>query len=163
VVISAEDSYVTAISPLQNFGAQTHMRVNNGERSFLRFDTSNIPSSAMVFSAKLTLCLAAQPVNSAGRVHELRRALTPWAETAITWSNQPAVSTSVSAQFTVPGSIQCDSVDVTTDVAAWVAGAPGYGWRISDADEATGAIASYATRDEATISQRPTLTVVYLP
>jgi hypothetical protein len=64
----------------------------------------------------------------------------------------------------VPGSATCVTLDVTADVQAFVDGSSNFGWRLCDANEATGnnSEAIFGSRDGSSANQ-PHLDVVYLP
>jgi hypothetical protein len=61
------------------------------KRSFLKFDLSTIPDGCVIDGASLELFLLSAP--GSNRVHELYFvASDAWAETTLTWNNQPAFS-----------------------------------------------------------------------
>jgi hypothetical protein len=114
--------------------------------------------------AILTLCIPATPPAAVvGRTHELRIVTSPWAEMGVTWNNQPAVSATSNASWTVPATAQCVSADVRADVQAWVSGEANYGWRINDQVEAIDTSAPYSSREEINPALRPSLSYAYNP
>ncbi len=140
------------------------MLVGPQEYSYLQFDVSSIPGGATVSSALLRLCRT----DSAGGapIHELRPITSGWTEsglTGLTWSNAPTAASSYDASMSVPSSVGCVTADVTTDVQAWVAGAGNGGWRIADTDEPSAPQVDWATREDPSSSQRPSLSVTYSP
>ena len=137
------------------------MLVGSQEHSFISFDVSSIPASATVTSATLRLCRT----NGSGgaRTHELRPAQSAWTESGLTWNTQPSLAPSGSATISVPSSSGCVSSDVTSDIQAWVLSAANFGWRIVDTNEATAPQVDWATREDPSSSQRPSLNVTYTP
>jgi len=141
------------------------MLVGPQEYSYLQFDVSSIPGGATVSSALLRLCRT----DSAGGapIHELRPITSGWTEsglTGLTWSNAPTAASSYDASMSVPSSVGCVTADVTTDVQAWVAGAGNWGWRIADANPSPPPPqVDWATREDPSSSQRPSLSVTYSP
>lgn len=140
--------------------------LTKNNRSFVRFDTSSIPANATVTSAVLTLCYSGNPSGgSEGHTHELRMALGIWSELLTDWITQPAASSSVTDSIVVPADETCMTLDVTSDVQAWVDGSANFGWRLSDQDELSdhSADAKYGTRENGDPAKRPQLAVSYIP
>jgi hypothetical protein len=137
------------------------MSVGPQERSYIMFDISSILPSANVTSASLRLCRT----NGSGgvRTHELRAVTSAWTESGLIWNNQPTFATSADATISVPSSAGCVDTDVTVDVQAWVLVAPNFGWRIADIDELTAPLVDWATHENSTTADRPTLSVTYTP
>ena len=138
------------------------MLVGSQEHSYLRFDISTIPASANVTSATLKLCRT----NGSGgaRTHELRPATAAWTESGLTWNSpEPSLGGAASATISVPSSAQCVNTDVRSDIQAWVLTAANFGWRIADTNEATAQQVDWATREDPSSSQRPSLSVTYTP
>jgi hypothetical protein len=168
-LVSTADAFATQNTPNKNQGSNTNMRVDGEtgklERSFVKFDLSSIRGQTTVDSAMLTLCFSSIPqADAQGRSHEVRRMTSPWTETGLTWATQPTVSTTVTGVLTVPSGIDCLTVDVTTDVRAWVSGATNYGWRIAYWSEAElRPQVAYATRENPDSNLWPTLKITYRP
>ena len=139
------------------------MHVNDTDRSLLQFDLASIPNGASVSNAQLILCFSSIAPSAAGRIHELNRPTSGWTETTVTWNNQPGGNSGAAVTWTIPSVPGCISLDVTVPVQTWVGGAVNYGWRITDQDEATAALADvqYITREDAVPGLRPTLNVTY--
>ena len=137
------------------------MLVGSQERAYLRFDISSIPPSANVTGATLTLCRT----NGSGgaRTHELRAATSAWTETGLTWNARPNLAGSASTTISVPSSSGCVTTDVKPDVQAWVLTAANFGWQIADTDELSASQVDWATHENPTTADRPTLSVTYAP
>ena len=136
------------------------MLVGPQEYSYLQFDVSSISGGATVSSASLRLCRT----NGSGgaRTHELRPITSGWTESGLDWSNAPTAASSYDAGMSVPSSVGCVTADVTTDVQAWIAGAGNWGWRIADTNPSPPQV-DWATREDPSSSQRPSLSVTYTP
>jgi hypothetical protein len=137
------------------------MSVTLQERSYLMFDISSIPPAATVSAATLRLCRTNG--SGSGTTHELRPATAAWTETGVTWNTQPALSSTVVHTIPVPSSAGCVTVSVKENVQAWVLGAPNFGWRIMDTDEANAPQPLWATRENVSTLERPKLDVTYSP
>ena len=166
------DSYVAKELSGSNFGTATSVQVSPDatatRRTFVRFDLTAcspvIPTDAIVQSAKVRLTVSA--LAAATRTYDLRLASASWVETSITWSNQPAVSSTVTGSATVSvGTLAGTVVEwtATSDVQAFATGAAANtGWRIGDSSESgVGTPLLFGSREAA--SGRPQLVVTYLP
>ena len=179
------DTYVDQNASGSNFGTSNTMDVdaNTGtkiRRIYLRFDLTacspQIPASATVTSARLRLFLSGLP--NACRTQDVFRVGSSWTETGITWNNQPfgtTINNPPSGERTAAmnvGKSPCDNPtnsvyvtgwDVTTDVAAYVAGtATNHGWMIRDDAEDSGNFGgTYRTKNVNQAVQSPQLIVNY--
>jgi hypothetical protein len=81
----------------------------------------------------------------------------------LTWSNQPTLAVSAPSSIAVPSSSGCVTADVKNDVQAWLLGTANFGWRIADIDEPTAPTVDWATRENSTTTDRPTLSVTHNP
>ena len=153
------------MQPAATHGSEENMSVGRvalqRARSYIMFDISNIPPSANVTAATLRLCRT----NGSGgaSTHELRAAQAPWTESGLTWNTQPTLAPSASYTISVPSSAGCVSTNVTSDIQAWVLTAANFGWRIADTNEATAPQVDWATHENPTTGDRPTLSVTYTP
>jgi len=181
---SVIDAPVRQATATSNFGTATTLSTSSAsaanQRIYVRFDLTvcnpTIASTAVVRLATLRLYLSGIP--AACRTLDLFRVTSSWTETGITWNNQPFGTTlnnpatgSRSASVAVGTPVGCAnqaagyvSADVTTDLAAFVAGAANFGWMIRDDVEssATARTATFSAKDLATISQVPQLVVTYV-
>jgi hypothetical protein len=178
------DSWVDESSPGANKGntaaIQVQSRAGKNYRGFIRFDLAKcaptIPGSATVRTALLRLNLSGAPT-SGTRTYNINRVTGPcpeasvtcWTEGNLSWSNQPTVAAGVTSTLSL-SSTATSSVyyawDVTTDVAAMVAGtASNYGWRIADAAEGNGTnvLVTFNAKNLDAAARAPELVVVYSP
>lgn len=184
---AVSDSTVKQGSPTTNFGTATTITVSSGvgvnQRIYLRFDLTRcspaIPASATVRLATLWLYMTAVP--AACRILDLFSATVAWAETTLTWNNQPFGTTlnnpptaSRTGTFSVGTPVGCQNQatgayvtggTVTADVAKFVAGtATNFGWMIRDDTEgsATTGTATFSAKELGTVAQKPQLVVTYV-
>lgn len=147
------------------------------QHGLLRFDdifgpgAEHIPSGAIITSATLTLNLFnLTGQNDTGFVH---RMLADWDEDTLTWDN-------ALLNGNTDGGIQADGVeartmaslnfdagtsgalvlDVTADLQAWADGESNFGWAFfNTVDDSYG----FSSSEEPTTSERPLLSVTYVP
>ncbi len=121
----------------QNYGSykwiNMHSWTNGGNpvnhRSLIEFDLSQIPDTAVLHSAVLSLKMDRDPNtplyfgghqfgNGIGNTCYIKRITTPWDEYQVTWQNQPSVSNqSVDSLRTSSAAFQDYNIDVTTLVS----------------------------------------------
>lgn len=180
------DASVRQQSANNNFGTTTTFDVasanNQNRRAHLFFDVAQcapaIPSTATVRLATLRLYVTGLP--AACRTLDVFRVTAAWAETTLTWNNQPFGTTinnppaaSATDQFAVGTPVGCENrvagyvtgAIVTADVAAWVAGsATNFGWMIRDDVEnsATARTTTFSAKELSTLAQEPQLIITYV-
>jgi len=167
------DSYVDQNNASDNNGSDDSIRVRSttsgnpdtNYRTFLQFNLASIPSGATIQSASLRLYLYDAP--GASRTYEAHRVTASWAESTITWSNQPGAATSATATTSTGTS---DNVtlawSVAADVQVFVSGSQtNNGWRIKDETESGSSDREgrFRSKEYGTASQRPQLVVTYAP
>ncbi len=181
---SVSDALVDQSKPTQTHGGGTSMTAESlsskNQRSYVRFDLTScapaIPTSATVRTAIVRLFATAVPATC--RTDDIFRVTATWSDAAITWNNQPFGTTvnnpssgSATAQMSV-GTLCLTNLaagyvtgwNVTTDVAAFVAGsATNNGWMIRDDAEnaAVAATATYSTHEAASAPHAPQLVIDY--
>lgn len=164
------DTHVDEAGPDNTFGSATTLEVGSGpsdRRTLVQFDLAScsIPAGARVSSAALKLHLSTAPSESRG--YQAHRITASWEETATCWNNQPAVAgsaTSSASTGTTSGAAL--QLPVTADVQSFLEGtATNHGWHVRDGDEAApldvGSV--FGSREHATASERPVLTIAYYP
>lgn len=165
---ASADAALARDTQTTNYGGFNAMSVrnqsgNNQRRSILRFDigTCNIPASALVRSANLTLTRTSGP--GATRNYAIHRVTDPWGENTVTFQNQPAfnpTATSTVATGAAPASL---SWSVLTDVSAFVTGTANNGWLIKDTAETTNPARETIFNTREAAANRPTLVIGYYP
>ncbi|HZC28263.1 MAG TPA: DNRLRE domain-containing protein, partial [Gaiellaceae bacterium] len=174
-VTASGDTYAdqSTLNAGGNFGTNTTMLVESSQalglgtnkRSFVKFDLSScsIPASAQIVSSTLNLYLSTAP--TAARTYDAYRVTASWAETSLTWNNQPSVAASATSSIgtgTTSGTTL--SWNVASDVQSFVSGsATNNGWLIRDSSESSSTTrrGTFATRETGTASQRPSLAITY--
>jgi hypothetical protein len=153
------------VTPLQVESSQTLALLPTNKRSFVKFDlsTCSIPAAAAVQSATLSVYLSTAPNQS--RTWNINRVTAAWTEGAITWSNQPASTSSTSVATGTTSNVTLQA-SVTSDVQSFVSGSQtNNGWRYSDSVEnsSTARNGQFKSREGSPPAQRPTLVVNYYP
>ncbi|MDP2953077.1 MAG: DNRLRE domain-containing protein, partial [Chloroflexota bacterium] len=133
------------------------------QRTFLQFSTAGVPPTATVVSATLRLYMFGAPAATGN--YDAHRATATWAESTITWANQPAVAASASAT-TATGTTANVWLGwtVTSDTQGFVNGSlANYGWRLKDQVEssATDRLARFYSKEQTGVTQDPQLVVAY--
>lgn len=160
----AADAYVRDGSyAAQNFGQASSLVVKNdgsgyARQSYIKFDLSQLSGS--VQSAKLRLTSVG--TGSSGINHEVLLVTdNSWSESALTWNNKPA-GDSVIASFTAPASGSAAEVDLTSQVAAALAGDKKLSLVIvSPVNVGSKGDVSYASKEHAAPESRPSLQVQF--
>lgn len=184
---NALDATVRQAQPTNNFGTTGNLMVSSSslanQRIYLQFNlsacTPAIPKTAIVRLATLRLFATQLPATC--RAMDFFAATSAWAETAITWNNQPFGTAtnnpptgSRSASVGVGSAAGCQNATVnayitgavlTGDVQAFVAQTrSNFGWMLrDDAEDAAGAWTSrFASKEAAQVSRAPQLVVTYV-
>ena len=162
---ATDDATLKSGSPNQNFGSDSTLDINDTRDGVVKFDISSIPASATITSAALKLKVTA--INgSNSRIYNVHRVLSSWSEGSVTWNSPGSSSgTNFSASATDSESISSTGTynyDVTTDVAAFVAGsASNHGWRVIWASNESGTNKQLDMGTRENSGNEPQLTVVY--
>lgn len=138
----------------------------SASRVLARFDLAScspaIPADAIVHSANLRLTLFSNA--NATRTYDLYRTTGSWAETTVTWNNQPAVATVATSSVTVSSGTNAPAVvewNVLSGVQDFVStAATNYGWRVNDSAEDADVELSFESREAA--SGQPELVITYV-
>jgi hypothetical protein len=163
------DTYVVEDDASSSFGSDQELEIEGESgkvsRALLEFDWTTVPMGSTILSADVTVCVVNTTGGSSGRTHELRRISSSW-DNNTTWSSQPSVSGAASDSNVVSGSAsQCLTFDVTADMQAMVDGSTCFGWRLNDANEGggSGSNTRYGSKENGNASDRPLLSVTYIP
>ena len=158
------DTYADSASASSNFGSSAALVVRNNQaaRAFVQFDLASCPpAGALVKTATLSLYLSTAPTSN--RTYDVHRVTAAWTETGLTWNAPPAAASSATASVAT-GSTNGVTLqwNVAADVLLFAGGTANFGWRIKDRGESGGArTGSLASREAATQTQHPTLTITY--
>ena len=183
---SVIDASVRQATASTNYGTSTTNDVasatSSNRRLYIKFDLSGcvptIATGATVRVATLRMYMSALP--AACRTLDLFRVAATWSESLLTWTNQPfgtalnnPATSSRTDSFDVGTPTGCQNrsagyvsgADVTTDVAAFVAGsATNNGWMIRDDTESstTARTTTFSAKNLGTLAQAPQLVVTYV-
>ncbi len=134
-----EDTFTTSGLPSQNWGNNPNLRVGfnvaqgfGAERIFLRFNVNQIPSSAIVQSARLRAFINGFSPNGDAPMGLLARFLnSQWNESILTWNNfNPSWGAEIGVGQ-IPPTTGWIEADITNPVAQWVSGQrPNFGMMI---------------------------------
>lgn len=147
----SKDSYAWESVPNANNGKSDNFEItsyqNHNMRGWIEFNTSRIPSDALIISAKLRLRLWQKTTNnppygdSTGRIYGVYRVTQPWGEMTVTWAHQPEYTDLHESTSSVPteqggwfGPIVWMDWGITDIVADWQ-GVPNYGLVVRDTQE----------------------------
>ncbi|MGB2798565.1 MAG: DNRLRE domain-containing protein [Dehalococcoidia bacterium] len=169
-----KDSFVGEFSP--NDAAQTmppfHLVLgvagnSPGEdtRSYLQFDLSGIPDTAIVTSASLGLYHDGSDAGAVIGPVGAYQVTSDWNDTTLTWNNQPISADTAEDVITVtaPAPHSFISWDIANLVQGWHDGSiTNYGVMLRDTDESSSeGLKAFYSADWGTAAQRPKLEVTY--
>lgn len=133
--------YVDKYNNIAN-STNTHCTIQGSNswwyRTFLKYDTSLIPSGRNIIKATLHVCCKSWNDYAASGTTNISRVTTDWTETSVTsWSNQPSFtsSTYLSSNVNPPKVGEWSEWDITSLVREWVNGTPNYGLHIKNNNE----------------------------
>lgn len=173
-----DDATIKQGSASTNSGSATTCEADGDDGSgvdkscLIRWVLSGIPSGSIVQSASITLRIVDSSSNSYGVFSVLRS----WSESQVTWNNAETStpwatagalgSTDRGPQIgSVTGSTGDVTVTLNTDgialVQSWVNGSTNAGVIVAHASNTNGI--DFASSERSTVSQRPRLTITYLP
>lgn len=177
---TSKDACVWNIYPSTNYGNGSDfiatVWTNSGDLSIIRalieFDLSGIPANSTIQSATLSLYYHSSTSNighsqlSGSNVCWLRRITDTWAETTVTWNNQPATTTV--DQVNIPASLNdtmsYPNIDVTnliTDI--YNNPSTSHGMMLVLQTEQYYRSLLFASSAETNAAKRPRLSVTYIP
>jgi hypothetical protein len=134
-------------------------------RSYLQFNLSSIPSSAVIIGARLGLYYYDSDVLSTDASVGVYRMIGNWNASTITWTNQPTYATSAAATVTVPADATLDFIywNIIDLAKGWVNGSiTNNGLVLASTDETSINGARFFFSSVATnASQRPKLEIIY--
>ncbi|HMD32466.1 MAG TPA: DNRLRE domain-containing protein [Candidatus Acidoferrales bacterium] len=175
----AADSYMDQSATGTNHGTDTTFQVRSSnaanQRAIVEFDLSSIPSAG-IKAATLKLFMSTAP--AASRTYGAYRVTSRWIETAVTWASRLTGFAWGAAGGDVNGTVTTTTTTgttsntalswtITADVQQWFGVASpvaNYGTVIRDQTENSAAAqtAIFASMDNATQANRPSLTVLFV-
>lgn len=157
----AADAHVSATLPANNFGNVATLNVGPGTTALLRFDLAALPAALTPAKiVKANLVLYVNRVGSPGAV-EVQTAYGAWAESAVTAGSVPAGSGAGSGPVVpVTSAGQFVTVDVTSQVRAWVNGTVNHGFMLAPALSAPATAVFFDSKENTTTAHEARLEVV---
>jgi hypothetical protein len=126
---ASKDTYVYRMSPGSNYDSDDILAVDQTEyyyetRSYIQFNLSLLPSSAVITDARLGLYYVDSYLNSVPASIGAYKVTGDWNASTITWNNKPAHATSAASIITVPADPTHDFIywDITDLVKGWFKG-----------------------------------------
>ncbi len=185
--VATADTTLKKSSANQNYGGEATLRLRQSgkNRSLVRFNTTEVlqlVSQGTLRSAFLELTLqVSSGWGTAGRPIDVHRLTGDWNEAGATWNcgidsiptnGAPNCATQwAGGTFATPtatvvhrnGQLGTVSFDVTSDLAAIVAGGSDYGWLVKKTDETKSGRADYASRETGAANAPRLVVVVDVP
>ncbi len=152
---SVADAFVEQGLPDNNYGSNVNLLVRSfgalNRRTFVQWDLSSIPSTAIITEALMWLDKTAD-VGVFPRTYEVQAVSASWTEGGITWNNAPGVLVPPSPSISITYSDIWYTWDITTIVQNWIDGTwTNNGLRVRDTVESSGLeITSFFDSKEAT-------------
>jgi len=170
------DTYIWDTNPAISYGLEASFVVDNVDatetgrrKGLLKFDTStlNIQTNAIIIGARLDLNIAVE-----GQGFSMYKMLVPWAEDS-TFASLGGVSNDGIKATVLPDCINGRNLDGVTGqlrnnvpistIQEWVRDpSSNYGWMFDAADALTGDGVQFSSREDATVTNRPKLTIRYI-
>jgi len=173
-----KDAYLRSLSPNTNYGSHpdysAHAWTNRGRpvtvRGIVEFDLSALPPQTTIISATLFLYSYESRNNghhstrSGSNAATISRVTSPWAESTVTWNNQPATTTQNRVGLpATTSSIQDYVVDVTAMVQDMVNDpANSYGFLFRLRNESYYRKMLFASSDNPDASLHPKLVIEFI-
>lgn len=175
---NGKDAYLSSFEPDSNFANHEEFSGDawtcNGNpclgRGLLYFDMQQIPASAVVLSASLSLYANPTPQNGGGiamqgnNAAELLRVIDPWQENSVTWNTAPATSSQNSVTLAQSTASFQDylNIDVTSLVSDMVSNpTSSYGFMLKLITEVHYSSMIFASSDFSDSGKHPVLQVCY--
>lgn len=130
----AADTYVTSAAPANNYGSVATINVAPGNTGLLQFDLSTLPPGTTAANlVKASLVLYVNRVGTPGKM-EVQAVYAGWNEGSVTAGSAPLTAGAGSGTVVaVSNAGQYVTVDVTTQVKAWLNGSINAGFALAPA------------------------------
>lgn len=169
-LIPTDDSYVDAQYPSQNYGTNDVLEVSDSDgsetaRSYLKFDTSDIPSNIVLHYALLSLYYCGWEGTGEPEVG-IFQVKDNWDENNITWNNQPDFSSNSEYSFLIPPAEpqKVEYWDITDLAKGWITGnIPNNGIVLKYCNPCDENITRrvFKSKESSTEKEKPTLIISY--
>jgi hypothetical protein len=166
--VIGKDTYVYTTAADDNFGDLERVTAGYDSattvRAYIQFNLDLLPEDAVITGARLGLVYYSTSSSAIATIgaYNVEGA---WGEDTLTWNNQPAFSTTMEDDATVPAGVTDGFIYwYITDLAKgwWDGTIANYGVVLKDTDESTEeAWKRFYSSDWTTAHQRPELTILY--
>ena len=127
------DTYISASSTAQNYGALGTLNVGGGSRALIQFDLTGLPAGVTAADIqRVTLVLFVNKVLVSGAL-DIAPVTSPWVESSVTFSTAPSVGGAILSNIPVSQSGTYVTVDVTSLVQSWISAGSNFGIQIAAA------------------------------
>ena len=164
-----EDTYINQGAPATNYGADSRLRTGNypagnAKRSLMRFNLTQIPTTATVNNARLRLYVI-QAYQGTDRVR-VHRVTSAWTELGTTWATAPMFAAGAVDTESISPTMVGTWIEwtVTGLVQSWV-DTPGrnFGCLLRGIEGTAMVGDAFASGENPTTAHRPRLVVTYAP
>lgn len=167
---AGNDAYVYEETPADNYWPEQYLFVGakimkKFYRSYLQFELSTIPSTAVITNAEVGLFYedTSGAISTIVGVHKV---ISSWDEDAVDWAHQPTWTATPESTVEVPAAVTQDFVfwDITDLVQGWVEGSiDNKGVLLKDTDESTVKAWKrfYSANEDLHIKWHPKLVITY--
>jgi hypothetical protein len=165
---AGNDTYVYQPDPNENHGNSswvfTGAAVDDTCRAYLQFSLALLPEDIVITSARVGLNYVSEDISTPTAIGAYA-VLGSWAETVITWSNQPAFATTLEDSHTLPTTPTGNFHFwyITELVRSWYDGSlANFGLVLKSVDESTmEGWTGFNSSDWGTAAERPKLVITY--
>jgi outer membrane protein assembly factor BamB len=171
-----QDSFINQATATTNSGTfnllTVYNKTSNVRNALVQFSLTTIPSDANIKTGVLALFMTAAPTSS--RTYSAYAITQSWTEAGVTWNSRDGTFNWTTAGGTVNAATTSTTTGttsnvtlswtITTDVNSWFTGTlTNNGTLIKDpTTSGSGVITSFASRENATSANWPSLTVTYM-
>jgi len=159
-LVIAADAHVNSAYPSTNFGSLPYLHAGGSSRTYIRFNTSNLPDLGVDGPTRANLTLWVSRIGTAGSV-TVYEVPGGWLEGTINNANAPAPTTTPIATLQVSSAATFVTVDVTSVVRNWIrTGAGSNTLLIQAADSAPATSVFFDSKESVTTSHSPQLELI---
>jgi hypothetical protein len=165
-----KDAEVDELAAGYNFATTNALTVDADSagqryRTYIQFDLSSIPATAVVTEADMGLYYCWNVPGAVAEPVGVYKVTSSWSESLLTWNNQPAVNATVQATVTIPASATGGFVNWTISGLAqnWVSSTvANHGVMLRQTDDSTyGGRKEFYSSDWTDAAMRPKLAITY--
>jgi hypothetical protein len=158
-----DDTYVDQNSPASNFGSATTLGItalaSKQQYALIRFDLSgcSLPTTAGADSATLTVFVSTATTHTIS----VYPVTSSWSGSTLTWNTVGGLTVGSTATTSFTGSAGSHTVTITTAVDTAIKAGALWGWELRDTTAGPGMTTKLASEENATVANRPSMTLSY--